>query len=46
MLLDKPETVQNTIIFTREPQFVRTDITDNRSINRISTREQQEQLVG
>ena len=33
------ETVQNTIISTREPQLVRTDTTDNRSINRISTRE-------
>jgi len=33
------ETVQNTIISTREPQLVRTDTTDNRSVTRTSTRE-------
>ena len=33
------ETVQNTIISTREPQLVRTDTTSDRTINRVSTRQ-------
>ena len=33
------ETVQNTIISTREPQLVRESTSDNRSITRTSTRE-------
>ena len=33
------ETVQNTIISTREPQLVRTDTTSTRTINRVSTRQ-------